>query len=229
MLAGSLITGCLFIGEKVAGKGGGTETESKVAGLAVNPDGSAAVGVRVTLRPSDYLADLVSTEEESRRMQETTTDAHGRFRLRNRRRAPIASKSPGRNPAVPSATSAFPGTAWDWIWGGYAEAARQHHRLVRSGQRGPVDALHPGFRHGAPGDGRTLRRIHPLQSARRAYDIRCSSLQPFRRDAVRGKIAVRAGETDRHRTGAAREGGEARRSRSIPRASASKGWIRPMP
>ena len=41
------------------------------------------------------------------------------------------------------------------------------------------------------------------------YDIRCSSLQPFRRDAVIQRIKVRSGEQTLMRSGYARQGGEA--------------------
>ncbi len=78
----STIFTCLIGCDFLAGKGGGTETESKVevAGRAVNTDGSPAVGARVALRPADYLTDPV-TPDDSLPRQETITDAQGRFQL----------------------------------------------------------------------------------------------------------------------------------------------------
>ena len=52
---------CLGACERLAGKGGGTETESKVvAGRLVDAEGNPSVAARVSLRPDDYLADPVS-------------------------------------------------------------------------------------------------------------------------------------------------------------------------
>ncbi|MDB5105095.1 MAG: hypothetical protein JWP91_2784 [Fibrobacteres bacterium] len=181
--------------ERVAGKGGGTETESNVAGLAVNPDGSPSVGARVILRPADYLADPVSAEDTGSRRQETVTDSHGRFKLR---------ELPAGDYRIEIAGSESGGSIRDFSL-----------RADGQGMRLPADTVKPrGSIKGAfaPDSEAQLARFIQVFGMERLvkadpsggfilynlpegeYAIRCSSLQPFRRDAVRRGISVKSGE-----------------------------------
>jgi hypothetical protein len=189
------LTGC----EQLAGRGGGTETESKVvAGRAINADGSPAVLARVSLRPADYLADPISTEETSPRRKDTVTDAQGRFSL-----------------------GSLPAGAYRIEIAG-AEARGSIHDFRLDGDGEPMglatDTLKPrGSVLGsfAPDSEAQLTRFVQVFGMERlvkadyaggfvlynlpegVYDIRCSSLQPFRRDAVLRGIRVESGKQTR--------------------------------
>lgn len=190
-----LAAACLGACEFLAGKGGGTETESKVvAGRVVDATGHPSVATRVILRPDDYLADPVSPVV-SRRIQETVTDAQGRFALR---------ELPAGAYRVEFAGTGSEGSIRDF------SLARDSQGLVL-----PVDTLKPwGSIAGsfAPDSEAQLSRfvqvygMERLVKADRAgafvlgdmpegrHDIRCSSLQPFRREAVRRGVEALPGE-----------------------------------
>lgn len=187
----------LFGCELLAGKGGGTETESNVvAGRAVNEDGSSAILARVTVRPADYLQDLVSTDAVSKRIRDTVTDASGHFSL----------------DSLPAGEYRIE------IAGSEARGAIRDFALALDGEGLALDAdtlkargsVRGSF---APDSEAQLTRFVQVFGMERmviadragefilynlpegVYDIRCSSLQPFRRDAVLRGIEVRSGET----------------------------------
>jgi hypothetical protein len=189
----AILNGCL---QPMAGKGGGTETESKVvAGHVVNPDGSPTVAARVTVRTSDYLADPVSPADENEQSRETFTDVHGQFHLdglpAGSYRAEIAGSESGG--LVRDFSLAAKGQGYDipldtlrprgGIMGAFAPDSDAQlasfvqvygmERLVKADPTGAflIGNLPPG-----------------------SYDIRCNSLQPFRRDAVIRGIQVKPGQ-----------------------------------
>ncbi len=191
-LAALILNGCLF--GPVAGKGGGTETESKVAGRAVNDDGSPAIFASVRLRPSDYLEDLVSTEEISARRKDTVTDGRGNFSIKG---------LPAGDYRVEIAGSEARGYIHDFtihdselvqlgadtvkprgsIMGTFApDSEAQLTRFVQVfGMERLITADHAGG-----------FVVYNLPEG--VYSIRCSSLQPFRRDAARHGIVVHSGQ-----------------------------------
>lgn len=191
--AALILNACEFY----AGKGGGTETESKVevAGRPVNPDGSAAVGARVVLLPSDYLTDPVSTTDENDLRHETVTDAQGFFHFKD----------------LPAGSYRIE------ISGAESGGLIRDFTLSTAGQGLdlPQDTLRPrGGIAGAfaPDSDAQLARFVQVYGMERlvkadpagnflignlpagTYEIRCSSLQPFRRDAVLHNIVVKTGQ-----------------------------------
>jgi hypothetical protein len=190
-----LCAACLGACDRLAGKGGGTETESKVvAGRLVDVSGNPSVAARVILRPDDYLADPVSPVV-SQRIQETVTDAQGRYTLR---------ELPAGAYRIEFAGTESGGSIRDF------SLARDSEGLVL-----PADTLTPrGSISGtfAPDSEVQLSRfvqvygMERLVKADRAggfvltnmpegiYDIRCSSLQPFRREAIRRGVVVHRGQ-----------------------------------
>lgn len=178
-----------------AGKGGGTETESKVvAGRAVNTDGSPAVLARVSLRPADYLADLVSTEHGDPGSKDTVTDAHGRFDL---------GELPPGDYRIEIAGSESRGSIHD-----FALAAGKGLKLDPDTlrQRGSILGSFAPDSESQLSSFVQVFGMERLVTADRAgnfilynlpqgsYDIRCSGLQPFRREAVRRGIKVESGK-----------------------------------
>jgi hypothetical protein len=83
LLSLSLLAGCLFETERVAGGGSDIGNGSAVAGLVLDGNGKPAQGVTVRLRPSDYLAPLPSLARGAAldTAGEVRTSADGRFRL----------------------------------------------------------------------------------------------------------------------------------------------------
>jgi hypothetical protein len=192
LFALAALCGC----ELFAGKGGGTETESKVvAGRAVNADGSPAALARVTLRPADYLADLVSKEKADPGSKDTLTDAHGRFSL-------------GELPT---------GSYRIEIAGNEARGSIHDFSVTELGKglMLPADTLEPrgsisgSFAPDSESQLASFVQVYGMERLVKAdpagnfilynlppgdYDVRCSSLQPFRREAVRMGIRVQSGK-----------------------------------
>jgi hypothetical protein len=192
LCATATLCGCF---DTVAGKGGGTETESKIAGLAVDPQGNPSVGARVVLRPSDYLADPVSSEEVSKRRQETVTDAGGHFRFRG---------APAGEYRIEIAGTESGGSIHDFG----LESEKQQLTLAADTVR-PRGGISGSFAPDSEVQLSSFVQVFGMERFVKAdpsgafilynlpagiYDIRCSSLQPFRRDAVRRSITVRSGE-----------------------------------
>ncbi|HKP95604.1 MAG TPA: carboxypeptidase regulatory-like domain-containing protein [Fibrobacteria bacterium] len=192
VLAAGLLAGC----EMSAGRGGGTETESRVvAGRAVDADGSPAMRARVTLRPSDYLPDLISTEEVSKRVKDTVTDAQGRFNLGG---------LPAGDYRVEIAGAEARGSIHDFSLTFDEEGLQLATDTVK-----PRGSIAGSF---APDSEVQLTRFVQVFGVERlvkadpsggfilynlpegVYDIRCSSLQPFRRDAVLRGVTVGSGK-----------------------------------
>jgi hypothetical protein len=188
----SALSGC----DQLAGRGGGTETESKVvAGRAINTDGSPAALARVSLRPADYLADPISTEETSPRRKDTVTDAQGRFSL---------GSLPAGAYRIEIAGAEARGSIHDFRLDGDAEPMRLTTDTLK-----PRGSILGSF---APDSEAQLTRFVQVFGMERlvkadyaggfvlynlpegVYDIRCSSLQPFRRDAVLRGIRVESGK-----------------------------------
>ena len=178
------------------GGGGGTETESNlVAGRAVNEDGSPAALARVTLRPADYLQDLVSTDEVSPRRKDTVTDAQGRFHL---------GSLPAGDYRVEIAGAEARGSIHDFSVAADSEGAQLEPDTVK-----PRGSILGSF---APDSETQLTRFVQVFGMERLvkadyagnfilynlpegrYDIRCSSLQPFRRDAILRGVVVHSGQ-----------------------------------
>jgi hypothetical protein len=192
VLAGAWLSACM---QQVAGGGGGTETESKVAGLAIDEEGNASVGARVILRPADYLADPVSIEEPSKRRQETITDARGRYVLKG---------IPAGYYRIEIAGTESGGAIRDFSLAHDSESVQLAADTVNP--RGSiVGAFAPdseaqlasfvqvfGMERLVKADQAGGFTLYNLPQG--AYDIRCSSLQPFRRDAVIREIQVASGK-----------------------------------
>jgi hypothetical protein len=181
----------------MAGRGGGTETDTRVGvtGQSSQPDGSPAVGARVTLRTSDYLADPISPTDDGNSGRESFTDAKGRFQFKD-----LAA-----------------GAYRIEVAGSESGGLIQDFSLKALGQRLdlPLDTLLTrGGISGAfaPDSDVQLARFIQVYGMERlvkagpsgtflignlpagSYDLRCSSLQPFRRDAVLKGIVVKSGE-----------------------------------
>lgn len=179
--------------ELLAGKGGGTETE--VLGRAVNPDGSPVALARVTLRPADYLADLVSTERAAPGSKDTVTDAQGRFNL---------GKLPAGEYRVEISGSESRGSIHDFFQATEGKGLRLDPDTLRL--RGSViGAFAPDSESRSSSFVQVfgMERLVKADPAgnfilynlpRGSYAIRCSNLQPFRRDAVSRNIQVASGQ-----------------------------------
>lgn len=187
---------CAFGCERLAGKGGGTETESKVvAGRAVNSDGSPAAFARVSLRPADYLADLVSAEHADPGSKDTVTDSHGRFDL---------GALPAGEYRIEIAGAEARGSVHDFAVAGSVE-----------GMLLPTDTLRPrgsiagSFAPDSESNLASFVQVFGMERLVKAdprgnfilynlpagdYDIRLSSLQPFRREALLRGIKVETGK-----------------------------------
>jgi hypothetical protein len=196
MLAALLVSGCFFLNEPdpvaiTPGKGGGTETE----GIAVNPDGSVAAYARVTMRPADYLQDLVSTEGGNPTRRDTVTDQFGRFSFES---------VPTGDYRIEIAGTEARGAVHDFTVANDSEGVKLATDTLKT--RG---SIHGGFV--TDSDGQLTRFVQVFGMERLitadreggfiiynlpegVYDIRCSSLQPFRRDAVRRNIQVFSGK-----------------------------------
>jgi hypothetical protein len=183
----------------VAGKGGGTETESKVAGRAVDQQGNPSVSARVVLRPSDYLADPVSNEEDaSKRRQETVTDAQGRYAFKG---------IPMGDYRLEISGAESGGSIRDFALARDSQALALAVDTVR-----PRGSIAGSFAPDSEAQLASFVQVFGMERLVKAdpsggfvlynlpqgvYDIRCSSLQPFRRDAVRRRITVLSGEQTR--------------------------------
>lgn len=188
------VSGCLF-----EGKGGGTETESNlVEGRALNHDGNPAPFARVSVRPTDYLADLVSSERNEAGIVDTVTDAQGRLRLSGLPAGQYRIEMAGGEAYGSIHDFALPesglGLALDpdtlkprgSIAGAIAPDSDSHvagfvqvfgmERLVQADPQG-------GF------------VLYNLPEG--VYDVRLSSLQPFRREAILRGIKVLSGQRTR--------------------------------
>ncbi|GEM_PF-1369944 len=187
-----LLSGCY---DSVAGKGGGTETESKVAGRAVDPQGNPSVGARVILRPADYLADPVSSEDVSKRRQETVTDAQGRYAMGG---------VPAGDYRIEIAGAESGGAIRDFSLAHDSEGVKLAVDSVK-----PRGSILGSFAPDSEAQLASFVQVFGLERLVKAdpsggfilynlpegvYDIRCSSLQPFRRDAVRRGIKVASGQ-----------------------------------
>lgn len=185
-----VLLGCFFD----SGGGGGTETESKVAGRVVDPEGHPSVGARVVLRPSDYLADLVSTEGVSKRRQETVTDAKGNYLFR---------KVPMGGYRMEMAGIESGGSIRDFLVERDSFLLDLHADILR-----PRGSIAGSFAPDSEAQSSRFVQVFGMERLVLAepsgafvlnnlpegeYDIRCSSLQPFRRDAVIRRIKVQSG------------------------------------
>ncbi len=195
LLAAVLVLG-LAACDLFAGKGGGTETESKiVAGRAVNADGSPAILARVTLRPADYLADLVSSETAGPGSRDTVTDAQGRFTL---------AELPAGAYRMEIAGSEARGSIHDFT----VAVAGQGLALGADTLR-PRGSILGSFAPDSESQLSSFVQVYGMERLVKAdpsgnfilynlpqgaYDVRCSSLQPFRREAVRFGIKVVSGK-----------------------------------
>jgi hypothetical protein len=195
MLAALLVSGCFTLSEPepVAGtKGGGTETES---GVAVNRNGSPAAYARVVVRPADYLQDLVSTEAGGPTRKEAVTDQLGRFSFKGLPAGDYRLEIAG--------TEAF-GAIHDFTLAHDSEGVQLATDTLK-----PPGSIRGNFV--TDSDGQLTRFVQVFGMERLitadleggfiiynlpegVYDIRCSSLQPFRRDAVRRGIKVLSGK-----------------------------------
>ncbi len=198
MLLGSswMLSACNLLG----GKGGGTETESllEVTGRAVNPDNSPVIGAHVILRNTDFLADPISPIDGEKQGRETITDSRGRYSFLS---------LPAGSYRVELAGTESGGLVRDFV-------------LPTTGTRLelPLDTLKP--RGGIMGvfasdsDAQSSRfiQVYGMERLVKAdpsgtfiignlpagtYAIRCSSLQPFRREAVLEGLIVKSGSTTR--------------------------------
>jgi hypothetical protein len=194
-LVSVVLLGCLF---DVAGKGGGTETESKVAGRAVDPEGNPSVGARVILRPSDYLADLASMEGESKRRRETITDAQGRYAFKG---------IPMGDYRLEIAGTESGGSVRDFPLVGNTQSLALELATLK-----PRGSIVGSFAPDSEAQLASFVQVFGMERLVKAepsgafvlynlpegvYDIRCSSLQPFRREAVIRRVKVRSGEQTR--------------------------------
>ncbi|MDB5049184.1 MAG: Pectate lyase/Amb allergen [Fibrobacteres bacterium] len=175
--------------------GGGTETESDVvAGRVVNLDGTPAAAT-VTLRPADYLQDPVSTDEVSPRRRQTTTNTQGRFNL-----GPL----PAGDYRIEIAGAESGGSIHDFSLGLDSTGMDLQADTVKP--RGSIQGSFApdsevqltryvqvfGMERFVPPDRAGNFILYNLPEG--VYDIRCSSLQPFRQDAVLRGIHVQSGQ-----------------------------------
>jgi hypothetical protein len=183
-------SGCLF-----EGRGGGTETESQVAGRAVNDNGGPAAFARVTLRPADYLSDLVSSEHVQAGVRDTVTDGQGRYGFKD-----------------------LPAGAYRVEIGGTESGGAINDFFLPESGKGKTlapDTLRPrGSIAGSiasDSDSQDANFVQVFGMERLVqtdpqgnfilysmpqgvYDLRVSSHQAFRREAVRRNVAVQAGQ-----------------------------------
>ncbi len=183
--------------ELFAGKGGGTETETMldVTGRVYNLDRTPAVNARVTVRSKDYLTDLVASSGDAGRSRETTTDARGEYRLRNLplgnyRLEVTRSDSSGSVQDFQvlvegkgfelKPDTLYPPGGITGIFSPDSETQLASYVQVYGVER---------FVKADPAGAFVIGNLPPG-----LYDIRCSSLQPFRRDAIIKGVKVISGQ-----------------------------------
>lgn len=193
-----LATGCLLGGggteTGLHGGGGGTETEN-VVGRAVNESGDPVAYARIQLRPADYLADLAPSEHPAPGVRDTVTDGQGRYGFTN----------------LPS------GSYRVEIGGTESGGAINDFMLPESG-KGKVlvpDTLRPrgsiagSIAPDSESQSACFVQVYGMQRIVQAdlhgnfilysmpkgiYNVRVSSQQPFRREALWKDITVAAGQ-----------------------------------
>jgi len=184
-----LAAGCLFDG------GGGTETEDKVVGRAVNENGDPVAYARVQLRPADYLTDLVSSEHAAPGVRDTVTDGQGRYGF---------ARLPSGTYRVELGGTESGGAVTDFFLpeSGQGKVLIPDTLRTRGSIAGSIAADSDSHSSGfvqvyglerlvqADPQGNFILYGMP----KGAYDVRISSLQPFRREAIRRNIAVAAGQ-----------------------------------
>ena len=189
-----LLGACEFL----AGKGGGTETESKVevAGRAVTPDGQPSIGARVLLRPADYLVNPDSVAQTSKGYWETkTTGAAGRFSLGivpagDYRIEFIGTESGG---AIQDFTLSH-----DSMGMQLPDAVLQPRGSITGSfaqdSGGRIDRFVQvyGLEHLVKSDSTGAFTVPNLPLG--TYDIRCSSRPPFQTEVIHRNVEVRIGK-----------------------------------
>src|SRR5690606_10707874 len=190
-LLGIFLSACV-LGEG-GGGGGGTET-STLAGRVVNEDGTPSAKALIRLRPADYLADIES-DDHSKRVQWTETDMNGAFSLMD---MPVGGYRLEIEGLESGGLIRDTGIAHDKQEVKLPEGMLRPHGSIAVFFAPDSEALLTRFVQvfgmermvaKANSDGAYLVPYMPEG----IYDLRFSSLEPFRRESIRRGVAVKAG------------------------------------